>query len=128
MDKTLYQRSCWWMKSCVTFFSMDKHSYLHSCQWMESRVTLNLNGWTLTLLASGNVFFIAQANGRACVSFGCTHQIDGLFWSLPIYLLGFFSKYECWVSDLIMPLYHFNFFGLSIAFLYHKVSYYNGNV
>jgi len=24
-----------------------------------------------------------------------------------IYLLGFFSKYECWVIDLIMPLYHF---------------------
>ncbi len=27
-----------------------------------------------------------------CVDFGCTHPIDGLFWSLPIYLLGFFPK------------------------------------
>jgi len=24
--------------------------------------------------------------------YGCTHPIDGLFQSLPIYLLGFFSK------------------------------------
>jgi len=28
------------------------------------------------------------ANGHACVDFGCTHPIDGLFESLPIYLLG----------------------------------------
>jgi len=46
-------------------------------------------------------------NGHACVDFGCTHPIDGLFWNLPIYLLGFFSKYECWVTNLVMPLYHF---------------------
>jgi hypothetical protein len=52
-------------------------------------------------------FLLAQANGWACVDFGCTHPIDGLFSSLPIYLLGFFSKYECWVIDLIMSLYHF---------------------
>jgi len=32
-----------------------------------------------------------------------------MFWSLPIYLLGF-SKYECWVTDLIMPLLSFYFF------------------
>jgi hypothetical protein len=30
----------------------------------------------------------------------------------------FSQKYECWVTDLILPLYHFNFFGLSLAFLY----------
>jgi hypothetical protein len=51
-----------------------------------------------------------QANGRACVDFGCTHPIDGLFGSLPIYLLGFLSKYECGVSVLIISLYHFLFF------------------
>jgi hypothetical protein len=28
---------------------------------------------------------------------------------LLISLLGFLSKYECWVTDLIMPLYHFCF-------------------
>jgi hypothetical protein len=57
-----------------------------------------------------------------CVDSRCTHPIDVLFWSLPICLLGFFSKYECWVIDLIMFLYHF-FFGLSHAFSYNKVSY-----
>jgi hypothetical protein len=54
---------------------------------------------------------LPQVNGWACVDFGCTHPIDGLFWSLPIYLLGLFSKYECWITDLIMPLYHFYFWG-----------------
>ncbi len=54
-------------------------------------------------------FLLPQANGCACVDFECTHPIDGLFWSLPIYLLGFFSKYECWIADWIMLLYHFYF-------------------
>jgi hypothetical protein len=49
--------------------------------------------------------------------FGCTHPIDGLFWSLPIYLVGFFSKYECWVSNLIMPLYHFIFWVVTCLFV-----------
>jgi hypothetical protein len=35
-------------------------------------------------------FLLPQANGQTCVDFGCTHPIDVLFWSLPIYLLGFF--------------------------------------
>jgi len=48
------------------------------------------------------LFLLPQANGLTYPDFGCTHPIDGLFWSLPIYLLGFFSKYECWVADLIM--------------------------
>jgi len=55
-------------------------------------------------------FYCPQANGWACVDFGRTHPIDELFWILPIYLLGFFSKYEYWVTDLIMPIYHFKFF------------------
>ncbi len=33
-------------------------------------------------------FLLHQANGCACVDFGCTHPIDRLFSSLPIYLLG----------------------------------------
>jgi hypothetical protein len=57
------------------------------------------------------------------VDFGCTHPIDGLFWSLPIYLLGFFSKYECWVSDLVMLLYHFIILIGKFVLLYHEVSY-----
>ncbi len=68
-------------------------------------------------------FLSVQANGWVCVDFGFTHPIDGLFWSLPIYLLGLFSKYECWVTDLIMYSYHFILFGLSLAFVYHEVSY-----
>jgi hypothetical protein len=64
------------------------------------------------------MYLLPQANGRPCVDFGCTKPIDG-----SICLLGFFSKYECWVTDLIMSLYQFNFFGLSLAFLYHEVSY-----
>ncbi len=48
---------------------------------------------------------LPQVNGHACVNFGCTHSIDRLFRNLPIYLLGFFSRYECWVTDLIMPTY-----------------------
>jgi hypothetical protein len=57
-----------------------------------------------------NFFLLPQASGHACVNFGCTHPIDGLFWSLSIcYLLGFFSKYECWVTNSIMPLCHLPF-------------------
>jgi hypothetical protein len=59
---------------------------------------------------------LAQANGWACVDFGCTHPLDGLFWSLPIYLLDFFSKYECWATNLIMFLYHFILLGCQLPF------------
>ncbi len=53
------------------------------------------------------MFFLLlpQANGCISVDFGCTHPIDVLFWCLPIYLLGFLSKYKCWVTDLIMQQY-----------------------
>jgi hypothetical protein len=61
-------------------------------------------------------FLWPQANGHACVDVGCTHAIDGLFRSLPMYLFSFFSKYECWVTDLIMPLYHFFFLGCHLPF------------
>jgi hypothetical protein len=40
--------------------------------------------------------------------------IDGLFWSLPICLLG------NWFNHVSISFY---FFGMSLAFLYHKVSY-----
>ncbi len=61
------------------------------------------------------MFLLPQANGCSCVDFGSTHPIDGLFWSLPIYLLGSFLKYECWLTDLIMSLYHFLFFWVVIC-------------
>ncbi len=38
---------------------------------------------------SKEILLLLQANGCTCADFGSTHPIDGLFWSLPIYLLGF---------------------------------------
>jgi hypothetical protein len=80
-------------------------------------------GWIGKVVGLLVSFLLAQAIGWACVDFRCSHPIDGLFWNLPIYLLGFFSKYECWVIDLTMSLYHFILFGLLLVFLYHEVSY-----
>jgi hypothetical protein len=55
-------------------------------------------------------YYCHKLNGHTCADFGCTHPIDGLFWSLPIYLLGSLSKYECWVTDLINASTSFLFF------------------
>jgi hypothetical protein len=70
---------------------------------------------------------LPQATGHACVDFGCTHaiQLSGWFEVYPstCWVSSQTLNVGCWVTDLIMPLYHFNFFGLSLAFLYHKVSY-----
>jgi hypothetical protein len=45
-----------------------------------------------------------------------------VFRSLPIYLyVVLLVKYECWVTDLIMPFISFYFFGLSLIFLYSEV-------
>jgi len=52
-------------------------------------------GWMDKVIGLHVSFLLAQANRQAYVDFGSTHPIDGLFWSLPIYLLSFFSKYEC---------------------------------
>jgi hypothetical protein len=35
---------------------------------------------------------------------GALIQLMGCFEVHPSYLLGFFSKYECWATDLVMPL------------------------
>ncbi len=67
-------------------------------------------------IALSSIFLLPQANGHACVDFGRTHPIDGLFWSLPIYLLGFFSKYECCATNLIRLLHHFYFLGCHFPF------------
>jgi hypothetical protein len=37
-------------------------------------------------------FFYSPKLMDASVDFGCTHPIDALFWSLPIYLIGFLLK------------------------------------
>jgi hypothetical protein len=68
--------------------------------WCEGSCNIQ-QSWCYSMI----IFLLPWTNGCACADFGCTHPIDGMFWSLPIYLLGFFSKYECWVTDLIMPLY-----------------------
>ncbi len=41
-------------------------------------------GWMDKVIGLHVSVLLAQANGRTCVDFGCTHPIDGLFWSLPI--------------------------------------------
>ncbi len=108
--------------------------YIHCCSWILFSGPVPQRHWGNTLWAGIGVgeskvrwmnkviglcvnFLLTQANGRACVDFGCTHPIDGLFWSLPIYLLGFFSKYECWVTNLIMFLYHFIFWVVACIFV-----------
>jgi len=92
--------------------------------WASIGVGESKVGWMDKVIGLHVSFLLAQANGWACVDFGCSHPIDGLFWNLPIYLLGFFSKYECWVIDLTMSLYQFILFELPLASLYHMVSYY----
>ncbi len=97
----------------------DTHNF-HSLLVYLSCFSLQILGLFnyIVILNANLMLLLPQANGWTCVDFGCTHPIDGLFWSLPIYLLGFFSKYECWVIDFIMLLLSFYFFDL-----YHKVSY-----
>jgi len=96
------------------------YTYFHSLLVYLSCLSLQILGlFNYIVIPCANLMLLLlQANGWICVDFGCTHPIDGLFWSLHIYLLDFFSKYECWVIDLIMPLLSFYFFGL-----YHEVSY-----
>jgi hypothetical protein len=91
--------------------------------WAHIGIEESKVGWMDKVAGLRVNFLMAQTNGWACVRFGCCHPIDGLFWNLPIYLLGLFSKYECWVTDLTMFLHHFILFGLLLAFLYHEVSY-----
>jgi len=74
--------------------------------WVSIRVEESKVGWMDKIICLRVNFVLTQTNGWACVDY----PIDGLFWNLPIYLLGFFSKYECWVTDLTMSLYHLNFF------------------
>jgi hypothetical protein len=38
------------------------------------------------------LFYCPQANGRACVDFGCTHPIDGLFLTSTHLFVGFLLK------------------------------------
>jgi hypothetical protein len=66
-------------------------------------------------------FLLPQASGLACVDFWCI-QFMGCFEIYPSTCWVFFSRYECWVTNLIMPLYHFIFLGCHLLFLYHKVS------
>jgi hypothetical protein len=62
------------------------------------------------------VFLLPEAN--VCM---CTFWVHPSNWWVILksthLLVGLFSKYECWVTDLFMPLYHFIFFELSLAFL-----------
>jgi hypothetical protein len=63
----------------------------------------SLNLGLVTVSLNFRLILLPQVNGWACVDFGCTHLIDGLFWSLLIYLLGnwfnhaSYHFYFCWV-------------------------------
>ncbi len=59
---------------------------------------------------------LPQVNGGTCVEFGCTHPIDGFFKNLPIYVLGFFSKYECLVNWFNHASISFLFWGSHLPF------------
>jgi hypothetical protein len=85
------------------------YTYFHSLLVYLSCLSLQIWGLFnyIVIPCVSLMLLLPQANGWTCVDFGCTHPIDGLFWRLPIYLLGFFSKYECWVIDLIMLLLSF---------------------
>ncbi len=83
------------------------HMHCGNTFWVGIGVGESKVGWMDKVIGLCVSFLLAQVNGWACVDFGCTHPIDGLFWSLPIYLLGFFPKYECWTTNLIMFLYLF---------------------
>jgi hypothetical protein len=80
-------------------------------------------GWIDKVIGLHVKFLLAPANGWACVDFGCRHPIDGLFWNPPIYLLGFFSKYEWmlgnWFKHVSIAFYCF----WVVTCLYHEVSY-----
>jgi hypothetical protein len=80
-------------------------NFSYNSRWMKN----------YTYITAFKSLLLPQINRHACVDFRRTHPIDGLFWSLPIYLLSFFSKYECWVIDL-MALYHFIFLGCHLPF------------
>jgi len=89
------------------------------------RFVLFINLWhifaifiTYLLFVKLTLFLLPQINGctRLC-RFWVHHPIDGLFWSLPIYLLSFFSKYGCWITDLIMPLYQKKNLGCHFLFV-----------
>jgi hypothetical protein len=85
--------------------------------WASIGVGESKVGWMDKVIGLCVRFLLAQANGWACVDFGCSHPIDGLFWNLPIYLLGFFSKYECWVIDLTMSLLVYSFWVATCLFV-----------
>jgi hypothetical protein len=112
----------YWVVDDATVKLQTPWNQTHHCHFLILIPIVASIRWFGSWVGCKQSCYCPRANGPTCVDFGCTHTIDGLFWNLPIYLLGFFSKYECWVTDLIMSLYHFNFFELSLVFLYHKVS------
>jgi hypothetical protein len=47
-------------------------------------------------------FLLAQANGQACVDFGCTHPINGLFWNLLVGFLLTIWMLGNWLSHVFI--------------------------
>ncbi len=69
------------------------------------------------------ILLLPQANGYPCVDFQCTHSIWHVVLKSTHLLVGFIFKIWMlgnWFNHISMSFY---FFGLSFAFLYHKLSY-----
>jgi hypothetical protein len=71
-------------------------------------------------------FLLPQANGFACVDFGCTHPIDGLFWKSTNLLVGFLLKIWMLGNWFNRTSISFCFFGLSFVSFNHEVLYHYG--
>jgi len=48
-------------------------------RWVWGSKNQKLAKWIKVIDLCVSFFLLAQANGWACVDFGCTHPIDGLF-------------------------------------------------
>jgi hypothetical protein len=120
MRNLFLQEICW---LCLSFRGIVRKPSGDRGQRMKSWLNDKVIGLSVN-------FLLPQTNGYACVNFRCTHPTDCLFRSLQIYLLGFFSKYECSVTHLIMSLYHFIFLGCHLTFCitrFHIYLIYKGN-
>jgi len=82
-----------WLFWCVGATTHKLHDlYGHVDVWSVGETTNFIFCFSCGYVNVWSFLLLPQVNGWACVDFGCTHPIDGLFWSLPVYLLGFFSK------------------------------------
>ncbi len=91
--------------------------------WVLIHISIVCGAWVSMDESWLAFFLLPQANGQACVDFGCTHPIDGFVLKSTCLLVGFLLKIWMLGNWFNHCLYIILFFGLSLAFLYHEVSY-----